>query len=218
MCGGRSRSPEVPTISTTLSPDAATTPDTAQALLFDCDGTLVDSVAAWEQAWIRALAEYGVPITSDWYRARAGLSPRDLVHAAERDAGAPLDLDVVLARGIALYVDSAATVRPNQPVLEVARTHHGRVPLAVVSGGPRSGVDAALAAVGARHLFDHVITIDDVSRGKPAPDLYLRALEVLGRTARSCLAYEDSDEGLRAAAAAGIPVIDVRRGTVASAP
>ena len=202
---------EVSTIST------APTPDTAQALLFDCDGTLVDSVATWEQAWMQALDDHGLRISRDWYRARAGLSPCDLIHSAERDAGTTLDVDAAVACGIALYVDSAATVRPNRCVLDIARAHHGRIPMAVVSGGPRAGVEAALTAVGARHLFDHVITIDDVSRGKPAPDLYLRAVEAVKRPAATCLAYEDSDGGLQAAAAAGIPVLDVRRDIVRSA-
>lgn len=186
------------------------TPDTALALLFDCDGTLVDSVATWERAWARALTEHGVQITPDWYHARAGLSPRDLIRAAAADDRTRLDIDAVEARGIALYVDAAATVRPHQAVLDLAWAHHGRIPLAVVSGGPRAGVEAALHAVGARQLFDHVITIEDVDRGKPAPDLYLLALRAVARPAAACLADEDSTEGLQSAADAGVAVVDVR--------
>jgi beta-phosphoglucomutase-like phosphatase (HAD superfamily) len=193
-----------------LPTDTTVTPDTAQALLFDCDGTLVDSVAAWEQAWTRALGAHGVAITPAWYRARAGLSPRDLIRAAETDHRVPMDVDSVVTRGIDLYVESAGAVRPIQRVLDIARAHHGRVPLAVVSGGPRVGVEAALEAVGVRGLFDHVVAIDDVAAGKPAPDLYLRALQAVSKPAAVCLAYEDTDEGLRAAAAAGIPAVDVR--------
>jgi Haloacid dehalogenase-like hydrolase len=102
-------------MSTPLTPDAAVTPDTAQALLFDCDGTLVDSVAAWEQAWTRALDDHGGHITPDWYRARAGLSPRDLIRAAETDHGIALDVDAVEARGVALYVESAVASAPTDP-------------------------------------------------------------------------------------------------------
>jgi beta-phosphoglucomutase-like phosphatase (HAD superfamily) len=80
----------------------ALTPDTAQALLFDCDGTLVDSAATWERAWAEALAEHGVPITPDWYDARAGLSPRDLAGALE---------DVLSA----YRRRTEALVRPNRP-------------------------------------------------------------------------------------------------------
>lgn len=188
----------------------ALTPDTAQAMLFDCDGTLVDSAATWERAWSSALSDQGVRITPDWYRARAGLSPRDLVRAAAAVHRAPLDIDAVTARGIALYVDSAAAVGPNLAVLDIARAHSGRIPLVVVSGGPRAGVEAALSAVDVRHLFDHVITIDDVDRGKPAPDLYLHALWAVAQPAETCLAFEDSDEGVRSAVGAGIHVVDVR--------
>jgi beta-phosphoglucomutase-like phosphatase (HAD superfamily) len=151
-----------------------------------------------------------VQITPDWYRTRAGLSPRDLLRAAELDHRTRLDIDAVEARGVVLYVDAADTVRPIQAVLAIARAHHGRIPLAVVSGGPRAGVEAALHAIGARHLFDHVVTVEDADRGKPAPDLYVQAVKAVGRAAGTCLAYEDSDQGLRAATAAGIAVIDVR--------
>src|SRR3954468_1168344 len=199
-------------MSTPLPTDTTITPDTAHALLFDCDGTLVDSVAAWEQAWTKALGASGVAITPEWYRARAGLSPRDLIRAAETEHRVPIDVNSVVTSGIALYVESAGAVNPIQEVLDIARAHHGRVPLAVVSGGPRAGVEAALEAVGARGLFDHVVTIEDVAGGKPAPDLYLRALQAVSKPAAACLAYEDTDEGLRAAAGAGIPVVDVRSG------
>jgi beta-phosphoglucomutase-like phosphatase (HAD superfamily) len=87
----------------------ALTPDTAQALLFDCDGTLVNSAATWARAWAAALAEHGVRITPDWYRTRAGLSPGDLVRAAQVDHRTRLDIDAVEIRGIALYVGSATT-------------------------------------------------------------------------------------------------------------
>jgi phosphoglycolate phosphatase-like HAD superfamily hydrolase len=115
-----------------------------------------------------------------------------------------VDVDTLGALAVTAHVDSAHTVLANDPVLDIARAHHGRVPLAVVSGGPRAGVVAALAAVGVRDLFDHVITIEDVEHGKPAPDLYLRALQAVDRSAATCLAYEDSEEGLAAAAATGI--------------
>jgi HAD superfamily hydrolase (TIGR01509 family) len=83
--------------------------------------------------------------------------------------------------------------------------------MAVVSGGPRSAVVASLAAVGITDLFDAVVTVSDVPRGKPAPDAYLRAIELLGVSADRCVAYEDTGSGIESAAAAGIPVIvDVR--------
>jgi HAD superfamily hydrolase (TIGR01509 family) len=186
------------------------TPESAEALLFDCDGTLVHSLAAYEAAWIRAFADHGVRLAPGWFRARVGTSPRAMIAAAAIDHDVTLDVDAVEAQGVAAFVASAHTVLPNDPVLDIARAQRGRVPLAVVTGAPRVAALAALAAVDALELFDHVVTIEDVETGKPAPDLYLHALARVNRPAEACLAYEDSDEGLDAAAAAGIPVVDVR--------
>jgi HAD superfamily hydrolase (TIGR01509 family) len=185
-------------------------PERAQALLFDCDGTLVHSLGAYERAWIRAFAEHGVPLAPEWFRARVGTSPRAMIAAAAAHHNTTVDVDQVEALGVAAFVESAHTVLPNDPVLDIARAQRGRVPMAVVTGAPRVAALAALTAVDALDLFDHVVTIEDVQHGKPAPDLYLHALELVNRPAEACLAYEDSDEGLRAAAAAGIPVVDVR--------
>ena len=83
--------------------------------------------------------------------------------------------------------------------------------MAVVSGGPRVAVLASLRAVGIEHLFDLVVTADDVPAGKPAPDAYLKAIADLGVDPQACVAYEDSASGMASARDAGIPVIhDVR--------
>lgn len=82
--------------------------------------------------------------------------------------------------------------------------------MAVVSGGPRGAVYAALRAIDVLDPCDVVITIDDVTRGKPAPDLHLAALFAVARPAAECLAYEDSAGGLAAAAAASVRAFDIR--------
>jgi beta-phosphoglucomutase-like phosphatase (HAD superfamily) len=189
---------------------ALTPPEPFSALLFDCDGTLVDSVTAYERAWERAFAAQGRTMSSGWYRARTGLSPAALAEAAARHDPTPLDTQTVQSEAIRHFVDLVGLVRSNERVAAVAHAHHGRVPMAVVSGGPRVGVQASLEAAGILGLFDAVVTVEDVERGKPAPDLYLAALERLGVAAADCVAYEDTDEGLAAAKAAGIRCIDVR--------
>jgi beta-phosphoglucomutase-like phosphatase (HAD superfamily) len=185
-------------------------PEPFSALLFDCDGTLVDSLAAYERAWGLAFAAEGRTMRPEWYRARTGLSPAELAEAAARDDPAPLDQAAVQARAARHFVELIGLVTANQPVVAVARAHDGSVPMAVVSGGPRAAVRAALQAAGILGLFDAVVTVEDVEKGKPAPDLYLVALDRLGAEAAGAVAYEDTDEGLAAAGAAGIRCIDVR--------
>jgi beta-phosphoglucomutase-like phosphatase (HAD superfamily) len=190
--------------------EVLTPPEPFSALLFDCDGTLVDSVTAYERAWGRAFAAQGRTMLPEWYRARTGLSPAELAEAAALDDPAPLDRAAVQAAATRHFVELVELVTSNERVVAVARAHHGSVPMAVVSGGPRVAVEAALAGAGILGLFDAVVTVEDVERGKPAPDLYVTALDRLRVAAGDCVAYEDTDEGLAAAEAAGIRCVDVR--------
>lgn len=179
-------------------------------MLFDCDGTLVDTVAAHTRAWTAALAAHGRTRDAAWFRERAGLSSGDvlaqLVHAEPGlDPGAVdtvrrAELEVALPR-----------VREVAAVAALARRLAAAgVPVAVASGGSRSNVQASLAATGLSVLFPVVVTREDATLGKPAPDLFLAAARRLGVAPDHCLVYEDSDEGLAGAAAAGMGAVDVR--------
>ncbi|GAA5054447.1 HAD superfamily hydrolase (TIGR01509 family) [Thermocatellispora tengchongensis] len=180
------------------------------ALIFDCDGTLVDSAPANERAWRHALAAQGVELDSAWYHARTGLSADELLAALEAEIGRELDRQQAHAAALDAYDWLVDTVPPREQVVAVARADHGRVPLGVASGGSRERVLASLRAARIHTLFDVVVTKDDVPRGKPAPDVYLLAAERLRVRPGECVAYEDTDEGLAAALAAGMRVIDIR--------
>ncbi|GAA2390450.1 fructose-1-phosphate/6-phosphogluconate phosphatase [Nonomuraea africana] len=180
------------------------------ALIFDCDGTLIDTTAANESAWRTALAEWDVELDPGWYRARTGLPADALMAELTAETGRRFDRAAVRAAALDAYSRLVGTVEPHAPVVAVARAHHGRVPLAVASGGSRRGVEESLRATGLRPLFDAVVTRDDVRYGKPSPDVYLLAAERLEVDPVGCVAYEDTDEGAAAALAAGMRVIDVR--------
>ncbi|MEU7988038.1 HAD family phosphatase [Streptosporangium canum] len=180
------------------------------ALVFDCDGTLVDTTSANETAWRTALADWQVELDPAWYRARAGLSADRLLAELETETGAELDYPAVRAAALDAYQWLIHTVVPHPQVAAVAEAHRDRVPMAVASGGARQAVEETLRATGLRPLFDAVVTRDDVRYGKPAPDVYLLAARLLNAAPHTCVAYEDTDEGVAAALAAGMTVIDVR--------
>ncbi|MFF5206440.1 HAD family hydrolase [Streptosporangium sp. NPDC000396] len=180
------------------------------ALVFDCDGTLVDTASANETAWRTALADWQVELDPAWYRARTGLSGDRLLTELEIETGAELDHSAIRAAALDTYQWLIHTVTPHPQVTAVAEAHRGRVPMAVASGGRREAVEGTLRATGLRPLFDAVVTRDDVRYGKPAPDVYLLAARLLGVAPHTCVAYEDTDEGVTAALAAGMTVIDVR--------
>ncbi len=101
-------------------------------------------------------------------------------------------------------------VLPIEPVVQLARAYHGRLPMAVASGGTRPMVTKTLAAIGLLDLFDAVVTAEDVTHGKPAPDIFLEAARRLGVPPGRCVGFEDGDLGLQSVRAAGMVAIDVR--------
>lgn len=180
------------------------------ALLFDCDGTLVDTMELHRIVWHQILGRYGFEITDAWWEVYANVAMEPFILAVIPDADAAL-IDELGREGTDRFVESLHLLRPLEHVVAVARAHHGRIPLAVVSGGFRDAVIASLDAVGITGLFDLVVTADDVANSKPAPDLYLRAMHLLGVPASACVVYEDSDIGIASAASAGVEhIVDVR--------
>lgn len=181
------------------------------ALIFDCDGTLVDTQAAHHRALREALAAHGVTLDDAWYSARAGTSIRELLDELRKAGGDNgFDRTAVMSERERRYVELAESVAEIGAVADVARAYRSRVPLAVASGRTRSVVEPTLRNVGLLDLFEAVVTYDDVDRGKPAPDLFLLAAERLGSKPDGCVVYEDTDEGVLAARNAGMRVIDVR--------
>jgi len=184
--------------------------DETQALLFDCDGTLVDTMGLYRIGWHQVFGRHGFEMTEEWFQTWGGHSTKAFVEAALPEADPDL-VELVSREGHEHFLSLVHLLKPFEHVVEVARANHGRVPMAVVSGGPRVAVLASLRAVGIEHLFDLVVTADDVPAGKPAPDAYLKAIADLGVDPQACVAYEDSASGMASARDAGIPVIhDVR--------
>ena len=188
-----------------LDPPAGTA-----ALLFDCDGTLVDTLSLYRVCWRQTFGRYGFEMSDAWFAERAGNHVHAFVAMAFPDAP-EADRQAITDEGMALFMSSTHLLEPLEHVVDIAQSHHGRLPMAVVSSGLGHAVHASLEAVGLDGIFDVVITLDDVPVGKPAPDCYLRALELLGVDPQACVAYEDSSTGMAAAHAAGIrTVFDVR--------
>jgi HAD superfamily hydrolase (TIGR01509 family) len=189
------------------------------AILFDCDGTLIDTPPLYARAWAAGLRLSGIEMAPEWYLARAGLSEHVLFDAFEAEHGVVLPRADVSRIARENFRHQMHELREIAAVATVARQNHGRRPMAVASGGPRDVVTACLQATGLRPLFDAVVTIDDVPHPKPAPDLFLEAARRLDARPDRCLVFEDSREGLEAAHRAGmqaIDVADVLRGTAAA--
>lgn len=190
-------------------PDAV---DTAHAVLFDLDGTLVDSHLAHYQSLCDALGPEGITVDYGWYVSTPGMSTRNEIQALTKSCCVQLStpVDTLVARCDASYRDHLDLVREITWVADLARACYGRKPLAVASNSTAGTVRDTLARVGLASLFGVVVTLDDVSAGKPAPDIFLLAARRVGVEASRCLVLEDSDAGIEAARRAGATVVDVR--------
>lgn len=185
---------------------------TFSALIFDCDGTLVDSAPAHLHSLQEALKPLGLSMPPEWYHPRHGLGPHPLIDEYEAEFKVPqIDRAALFERNNAAYQAALSRIVEITLVADIARAWHGRVPMSVASNGVRENVEATLVSTNLRPLFDNVITADDVKHGKPAPDVYLEAARRMAVDAALCIVFEDSDEGLEAAHRAGMRGIDIRK-------
>ncbi len=188
-----------------------TPPIGTQALLFDADGTLIDTWGLHRAVWTELLGRVDFTVTDDWWEAYAHEDLLTMVQAAV--PGADLNrAEELNEEGTRLYLESLDRVDRVHHVAQIAERFHGQFPMAVVTAGFRDVVVPTLEAVGIAGLFSAIVTGDDVDQIKPAPDGYALAARLLGVDPSACVAFEDSDSGLRSARDAGIgTLIDIRR-------
>jgi len=180
------------------------------AVIFDCDGTLVDTMPAHYRAWSRTMAEYGIEFPEARFYALGGVPAPTIVSLLAEEAGRVLDADRVAEEKERRFTEGLESVEPIEPVLAYARSLRGRKPIAVATGAQRWVAYHALDLLGIRDWFDAIVTFEDVARPKPAPDTYLEAARVLGVEPARCLALEDAAPGIASARAAGMAVVEVK--------
>jgi beta-phosphoglucomutase-like phosphatase (HAD superfamily) len=181
-----------------------------QALLLDLDGLLIDSEPIYRSAWQSAAANLGYELSDDLYLTLIGLGDRDSEAALIRAFGSEFPL--AQFRGLwpvrwRRQVDvSGIPVKPGLwDFLKVIEKH--RLPAAVATSSDAEQVRRSLHAAGLNGRFSCIVTADQVPKGKPAPDIFLEAAGRLGFPPRHCIVLEDSEAGILAAAAAGIPAL-----------
>jgi HAD superfamily hydrolase (TIGR01509 family) len=184
-----------------------------QGYIFDCDGTLADSMPLHFQAWRAAFAQHQAPFAFSWelFLRRAGKTLELTVEELNLEFGSALDPLAVAAAQRARYAALLPEVGPVLPVVELVHRLAGKFPIAVASGGDLPTVRTTLKALGILELFPVIVTAADVRRGKPAPDMFLLAAERIGVAPRDCLVFEDSLLGIEAAESAGMGAALVRR-------
>ena len=181
-----------------------------KGLIFDCDGTLVDTMPLHFLAWKKALAQVGLHMPEERFYQFAGAPTVEIIRTLAREQKVAVDADKAADLKEHIYVASLEDAEPIHSVIAIARRERGRRKLGVASGGWKRIVKQTLTGVGMEDAFDAIVGTDEVAHGKPAPDLFLKAAQLIGVPPAECLVYEDGDLGIEAAKRAGMEVIDVR--------
>jgi beta-phosphoglucomutase-like phosphatase (HAD superfamily) len=181
-------------------------PQRYEAFIFDCDGTLVDSMPLHFAAWREAFARHQAPFDFTWelFLSRGGMGLEQTVRELNFQFSTCLDPCAVVQAQVDASERLLATVRAIDPVARFAREVAAASPVSVASGGKRHHVARSLRVTGLEALFSVVVTQEDVTRGKPDPEMFLLAAQRMGVKPKECLVVEDSPLGLEAAKAAGM--------------
>ena len=180
-----------------------------RAYLFDCDGTIVDSMPLHYVAWKKALADWNCPFEEELFYSWGGRPVREIIAALNQMHALEMPVDAVAKRKEGLYFALEDQLKAIPEVIEHIEAKHGHIPLAVVSGSRRKSVLHSLSALGLVEKFDVLVCAEDYVRGKPAPDCFLTAAEKLGVNPKDCLVFEDTEMGIEAARAAGMSWVKV---------
>jgi beta-phosphoglucomutase-like phosphatase (HAD superfamily) len=179
------------------------------AYLFDCDGTIVDSMPLHYVAWKTTLAEYGCPFPEDLFYAWGGKPVDEIISTLNTMNTLDMPVHEVGVRKEDRFFDLLPQLRAIPEVLEHIEARHGSIPFAVVSGGRRNSVMRSLTTVNLIDRFETIVGAEDYINSKPAPDAFLLAAERLGVAPGQCLVFEDTDLGIQAATAAGMASVRV---------
>ncbi|QFI53652.1 beta-phosphoglucomutase family hydrolase [Aeromonas simiae] len=177
------------------------------ALIFDLDGTLVDSMPLHLDAWEQTAAEFGLPFDRARLNAMGGIPTRKIVALLAAEHGLDIDLDAFTRRKVALYVANIDQVQVYPQMWELVKSQHGKRPMGVGTGSSRQHAEQILRQTGLADYMGALVSADDVEHHKPNPDTFLQVAEQLGANPARCLVFEDTEIGLQAGRAAGMATV-----------
>jgi HAD superfamily hydrolase (TIGR01509 family) len=180
-----------------------------KAYLFDCDGTIADSMPLHFVAWTKILTEWNCDFPEDKFYAWGGMPIVDILTTLNKEQGLNMPIADLMVQKEALYFELLHELQPVPEVLEHILESHGRIPFAVVSGSARDSVEKSLETLGILDKFDTLVCAGDYTKGKPDPEPFLLAAERLGVAPADCLVFEDTEMGIQSATAAGMASVKI---------
>jgi beta-phosphoglucomutase family hydrolase len=180
-----------------------------KAYLFDCDGTIVDSMPLHYVAWKKVLSQWGCDFGEELFYSWGGMPVAEIIAALNVRSGLAMPVDEVMRRKEAMYYEILPQLKAVPEVLEHIQRSYGKIPFAVVSGSTRDSVTRSLKTLGILDRFDTLVCAGDYTKSKPDPEPFLIAAERLGVKPEDCLVFEDTEMGIQAATAAGMASVKV---------
>ncbi len=179
------------------------------AYLFDCDGTIVDSMPLHYVAWKKALGEWNCEFREELFYAWGGRPTAEIIATLNEQQRLKMPVADVARRKEEFYFAMLPELKAVPEVLEHIEAQHGRIPFAVVSGSARDSVTASLEVVRLLDRFETLVCAGEYKKSKPDPEAFLLAAARLGVAAGNCLVFEDTEMGIQAARAAGMASVKV---------
>jgi beta-phosphoglucomutase family hydrolase len=180
-----------------------------KAYLFDCDGTIADSMPLHYIAWKSVLAEWNCEFSEEVFYAWGGMPVSEIISTLNQRHGLKMPLEEVSRRKEDLYFEALPQLKAVPEVLEHIEDQFGQIPFAVVSGSTRDSVTASLESLKILDRFDTLVCAGDYENSKPHPEPFLTAALRLGIAPEHCLVFEDTEMGVQAATAAGMASVKV---------
>jgi len=186
-------------------------PGHVKGLIFDCDGTIADTMPLHYKAYVDALGPVNGPhFTYDIFLELAGVPAAPVMQILKDRFNLDLDPEKVADEKEQLFGEVIHHVTAIEAVEQVVHEYYGKLPMAVASGGTRENITRTIELLNLTKYFEAMVSADEVPNGKPEPDIFLEAARLIGVDPQHCLVFEDADMGIKAAKAAGMAWVDVR--------
>ncbi|MFT3739021.1 MAG: beta-phosphoglucomutase family hydrolase [Breznakibacter sp.] len=182
----------------------------AKGLIFDLDGTLVDSIKLHYDSYMKALEPYGIGFDMKYMLSFTGMPTLDCSAQVVKDFNVPISAQALMEKKEQLFAQMIHLVEPIEPVMKVVREYKGKLPMGIGTGSDRFVAHEIIKRNGLDKYFDAVVTCDDVVNPKPHPETFVRCAELIGVNPTQCMVFEDGEHGMSAAREAGMWVVDVK--------
>lgn len=181
-----------------------------KALIFDLDGTVVDTMPAHFEAWQKTGEKLGFEFTNDEFYELAGMPATEIARVLNDRKGYSLDPQEVEDTKADMFLENIEEVKLIDFTMDIIKKYHGEIPMIIGTGNLRKVAAKTITELNIAHYFVDIVSCDDVMQYKPHPETFLKCAEILNVVPKKCMVFEDGDKGIEAAKSANMKVVDVR--------